>query len=393
MVKKTWGLSHKIVCEVDQCRLNKDFAHRSGMLPYECHHIKSLEYCPQADNQYVNLSEETWEIMVDQKWFGEERKASLLHCKKKADAEGIPLSVQLTMGGPPSKIHISVFEPKITYYSRLGRLIVAYDRKHNTWHCSCSKARQSCNHKAIAKWHLFGTNGELFRKVKSTEAKSPDPFQDSREYSSSCYPPNDNTISKMLNYLLSYKMLPSELPSPLIEQSRDWRAQDSFPKYLIPAETKCAECEYPLGEQQLITSKARILTSTGVVEGISTYKKSCLKCGMIYRYQEWQDGIHNFDDHMILSLHLCLMIRNALQTHTAVSKVIEIIENTERVSFPNKEKILHGYLHFEALTKHDYSFTCVSCGYSPAVVVMDLHKKGVFGMPGELFSIFHIIII
>ena len=47
--------------------------------------------------------------------------------------------------------------------------------------------------------------------------------------------------------------------------------------------------------------------------GISTYWKSCLNCGMIYRYQEWEEGIHNFDDHIILSLHLCLMVRNALQ--------------------------------------------------------------------------------
>ncbi|XP_030279056.1 HMG domain-containing protein 3-like isoform X2 [Sparus aurata] len=115
--------------------------------------------------------------------------------------------------------------------------------------------------------------------------------------------------------------------------------------------------------------------------GISTYRKSCLNCGMIYRYQEWEEGIHNFDDHIILSLHLCLMIRNALQTHTAISKVIEIIETTEKVSFPNKERVLQAYLHFEALTNHDYTYSCVSCGYSPAVVVMDLHKKGVFSMP------------
>ena len=81
------------------------------------------------------------------------------------------------------------------------------------------------------------------------------------------------------------------------------------------------------------------------------------------------------------------------QTHTAISKVIEIIETTEKVSFPNKERVLQAYLHFEALTNHEYTYSCVSCGYSPAVVVMDLHKKGVFNMPGEfnnlLFHIFY----
>ncbi|XP_034082923.1 uncharacterized protein LOC117553203 isoform X4 [Gymnodraco acuticeps] len=104
---------------------------------------------------------------------------------------------------------------------------------------------------------------------------------------------------------------------------------------------------------------------------------------MVYRYQEWQDGIHNFDNHMMLSLHLCLTLRNALQTHTAVSRVIGIIEATEGESFPNKEKVLQAYLSFEALSEHDYTYACVSCGYHPATVVMDLHKKGVFSMPGD----------
>ncbi|KAK0156639.1 hypothetical protein N1851_000114 [Merluccius polli] len=248
--------------------------------------------------------------MVDNKWFGEERKASLLHCQQNADAEGVPLSVHLT--------------------------------------------------------------GELFRKVKSTEAETQiTTVQNVSNSKADSYPPDDRQIARMLEYLLANKKLPADIPQALIEQSREGRTQDSFPKHLIPRETKCVECEYTLCEQ-LITSKGKILTSTG----ISTYRKSCRNCGMIYRYQEWEEGIHNFDDHIILSLHLCLM------THTAISKVIEMIETTEKVSFPNKERVLQAYLHFEALTNHEYTYSCVSCGYSPAVVVMGLHKKGVFNMPG-----------
>lgn len=67
-----------------------------------------------------------------------------------------------------------------------------------------------------------------------------------------------------------------------------------------------------------------------------------------------------------------------------ISKVIQIIEATEGVSFPQEERVLQAYLHFEALTNHDYTYSCVSCGYSPAVVVMDVHKNGVFDVPGEL---------
>ena len=71
----------------------------------------------------------------------------------------------------------------------------------------------------------------------------------------------------MLNYLLTHKKLPADLPQAVIELSREGRAKDSFPKHLIPKETKCVECEYTLCEQQLITSKGKILTSTDVVEG------------------------------------------------------------------------------------------------------------------------------
>ncbi|XP_053289770.1 uncharacterized protein LOC128450385, partial [Pleuronectes platessa] len=384
VIKNMWGPAQKIICEVDQCRLNADFAQRSGMLPFECHHIQSLLYCPRTDGQTVTLAGEALERMVENKWFGEERKAGLLRFQKNADAEGVPLSVHLTVGGPPSKFHISVYEKKVTYHSRLGRVIVAYDAKQNTWHCPCSKARQSCIHKAVAKWHLFVTKRELFRKVKSTEEETLNLTEISTvQYDSDSedsYPPDDRKIARMLKYLLNNKKLPANIPQALIEQSREGRRDDSFPKHLIPRETKCVECEYTLCEH-LITAKGKILTSTGVVEGISTYRKSCLNCGMIYRYQEWEEGIHNFDDHIILSLHLCPMVRNALQTHTAISKVIEIIETTKKLSFPNKERVLQAYLHFEALTDHEYTYSCVSCGNNPAVVVMDLHRKGVFNMP------------
>ena len=36
---------------------------------------------------------------------------------------------------------------------------------------------------------------------------------------------------------------------------------------------------------------------------------------------------------------------------------------------------------------HSYTFACVSCGHHPVTVVMDLHKKGVFSMPGKCFCL------
>lgn len=76
-----------------------------------------------------------------------------------------------------------------------------------------------------------------------------------------------------------------------------------------------------------------------------------------------------------------------LQTHQAVSRAIEVLERTSGKMYPSKNKILQAYLAFEALTNHAYTYSCVSCGHNPASVVMDLHKKGVFSMPGKLISV------
>ncbi|XP_036419883.1 uncharacterized protein LOC118803499 isoform X1 [Colossoma macropomum] len=110
------------------------------------------------------------------------------------------------------------------------------------------------------------------------------------------------------------------------------------------------------------------------------YSKWCCRCGMIYRYQEWSDGVHNFDDHTLLSIYMCHFLRNTLQTQ-AVGSAVEVLEKTSGKTYPSKQRVLQAYLSFEALSDHRYTYACVSCGYRPVSVVMDLHKKGVFSMP------------
>ncbi|RXN06671.1 HMG domain-containing 3 isoform X2 [Labeo rohita] len=149
----------------------------------------------------------------------------------------------------------------------------------------------------------------------------------------------------------------------------------------MPKETSCVECAGELTEPLLITADAKLVTYTGVVNGFSTYCKACPDCGLMYRYQEWSDGIHNFNDHILITLHLCIVLRESLQTHHSVSRAIEVLEQTENKTFPKKATILHAYMHFEAMTSHSYMYSCYKCGYYPPVVVMDLHRKGVFNMP------------
>lgn len=80
------------------------------------------------------------------------------------------------------------------------------------------------------------------------------------------------------------------------------------------------------------------------------------------------------------------------QTHQAVESAIEVLERTSGKAFPSKKRILQAYLSFEALSNHTYTFSCVTCGYHPVSVVMDLHKKGVFSMPGKSTHLFFLFV-
>lgn len=112
VLKNTWGQLQRSECELDECCITRDFAHRSGIKPFECDHLQSLSYCPRVGQIQTDLAEETLCMMVDQKWFGEARKHQLINLKKESQAEGVPLSVSVQLGDQLNKLCMSVFEKK-----------------------------------------------------------------------------------------------------------------------------------------------------------------------------------------------------------------------------------------------------------------------------------------
>ncbi|XP_073672806.1 uncharacterized protein [Garra rufa] len=361
--------SKRVLCESNECQININVAQRSGITSYQCMHISAASFCKSLVEQ-VSLEEDVLTEMVRGKWFSEKKKKECLALQQLAKSSSIPLSVHTSIGISPGKKFVSVFEPNVTSYSRLGRVMVVLNTKLDSWHCPCTKLRRSCLHKYVAKWHLFQTQRELFQTEGSPHKQHSE--EDDITDNSHVYPPKGLRLEIMLNYILHKKKIPAVLP----EDVRVPSPRKDYPQNLCPIETVCQECpgDVSLSDPVLVTQNATILTNWCIIKDVATYYKQCPQCGMFYRYQEWKDRLHNFNDHIILDIPLCLTLRNLLQVHTSVSRAVKFLQLTTGVEFPPPDTMLHAYLQFEALTDHEYKYSCPTCGDHPPVVIMGVHK-------------------
>ncbi|KAI4830521.1 hypothetical protein KUCAC02_002149 [Chaenocephalus aceratus] len=221
---KVWGENQHVSCENNECQVNLELAWRSGIKAYQCTHLKSITYGSSYASP-IELDEEILTEMVNNKWFGEDKKSLCLVRQNLAKCNHVPLSVYSKTGTPKTTKYVSVYEPTVSYYSRLGRVMVSYDTKKNLWHCPCARTKISCPHKYIAKWHLFQTHRELFWKVRSTEeveclsaaaATEDEHSHDEADLGDVPYPPKDvQKLKGMTQYILSHKKLPAVLPEHL----------------------------------------------------------------------------------------------------------------------------------------------------------------------------------
>ncbi|XP_042249063.1 uncharacterized protein LOC121884358 isoform X2 [Thunnus maccoyii] len=359
--RKTWGKHHQIKCGLEECHKYQLLAKQSGLIYSLCEHIRSLDYCTKiACEEFLNP--EVLEELVSLHIVEESMMATCKLRQKGAEKDHVPFSVLVDLGGSTHQLCLSVHEPKIRSFSSFGRVIVTYNLKKQTWHCPCTNPRKSCPHKSIGKWHVFQTRKDLL------PASTQETFQSHSN-------PATTELERSVRYTYAEKKIPATLPGDATAP----RALTDYPACLIPTEETCKLCQgHPrLEDGFLITDKATIVSMNGVNHNISTYNKRCPKCHMDYRYQEWRDGLHNFNDHVILTLELCLYMRYNLQNHVSVSRLISCLESFRGQKFPAINIIFQAYCHFEALNNTEYSYSCVNCGFSPAVVMMDIHRNRV----------------
>ncbi len=265
------GNNHQVICELEKCRQASEFSRRSGLMGFHCIHVRSLSYCPSSSELDVTLKEEVLTDMVGKKWISVNTKKMCLTRKEKAESENSPLSKEVTFCSGASRIYVSVLEMCTSYYSRLGRVTVCYDKKRNTWHCPCSKPRNSCPHQSIAKWHLNQTQPELFQKVRSTDGDVFETFEsesdpEGHNAGDIVFPPDGPALISIVHYLLNNKKLPAVLPKDVCSPQNT----ETLPKCLIPLENFCTVCpgKIPLSDPMLITQKANIVTFNGILKGM-----------------------------------------------------------------------------------------------------------------------------
>ncbi|KAK2833182.1 hypothetical protein Q5P01_017071 [Channa striata] len=357
--RKTWGNHHQIKCGLEECHKYHLLTQQNGLIYSLCEHIRSVDYCSKIAHEEF-LKTDFLEELVSMHIVEESMMANCKMRQKAAEKDHVPFSVLADLGGSTHQLCLSVYEPKIRRFSCFGRVIVTYNLKKQSWHCPCTNPRNSCPHKSIGKWHVFQTRRDLLhsqaQKISHSYIKDPTP-----------------ELERGVRYTYTEKKIPAALPRDTTAP----RALTDYPVCLIPTEETCQLCRgHPrLEEGFLVTDKAVIVGMSGVKHNISTFNKGCPDCNMHYRYQEWGDGLHNFNDHVILTLELCLYLRHGLQSHVSVSRMINSLEGFRGQKFPVVSIIFQAYCHFEALTNTEYSYSCVKCGFFPPVVIMDVYRN------------------
>lgn len=275
VIKNGSGSIHKMMCDEELCKVISDYQRRSGLPWSQCPHLRSVDFCFTCANQ-EDLKPGVLEELVASNLIQKGMKAKCLNHRDQAIQNSAPLVALVDVGGSHC-LYLSVFEPKVAQYGKVGRLFVTYNLRGRLWHCDCSQGR-ICLHKCTAKWYLFQTNKKLFSSAaKRVAPLSVAEFMDDRPAETSTGKSTGNVcllgeegLKQMAKYIYNRKKLPSTFPKSITQ----FESEAHFSKQLVPVETVCQECpgQVFLTEPVLITNKARVITLTGVMEGLSVVR-------------------------------------------------------------------------------------------------------------------------
>ncbi|CAK8679885.1 unnamed protein product [Clavelina lepadiformis] len=317
----------------------------------ECEHLKSVENAQIQDD--VFLDKKFLNKLVQLKIISENSKerCSNLHDESiKNDLPLISYADFQSLGYSGRMKYYSVYTHETKYFCKLRRVRVTYDSNEGVWSCECPVSKQtvSCVHESISKWYMCQYQPELF----SCALKS-------------C---TDTSLTNDDKFIMEYYITKKSIPWILSDQLLDKKKPS---KPLISAEVDCPSC---MGSLQPLPAKKGTVYGMGVIwHDIWLVGKQCQACGLKLRFQQYETGVHNFNNTVLLTLKLCDYLKRGVKNHVATERCLKLLFNDSE-SLP-LSVIRNGFYHFLAMQDTEYKFVCNRCGCSPKIVVGDGNWK------------------
>lgn len=346
-------------CSAPLCKDLHNF-HSGSLNPgFMCEHVLSCV------NRNLTPPPDLIQNVTSFESFGDDDKEHIIAFCKTATDFGLPVIKQflptLVDSSSTSRyIYYSVFagNEKPKYYSKLGRVLVTYDRVNKTHRCDCGI--KSCLHRKVAV--LVSELNPLVKEAR------PEDESDENEL---------KFAEQMINYVLQFKRIPfdvSEYKKPVPKTE------------FCPAETKCYKCDNVDLVTSNISNRGCIFTLYEKKTGISVVTKCCPNCSMQYRYAEYTEGYFNFNNSSFFSISLMEQVLKAWTKNTSLASFLDIMNVDTDVSY-NVHLILDAvkaYLALKDMNLND-NLNCYRCGHFPVYLTYDVIRSVCFDVkPGEV---------
>ena len=235
---------------------------------------------------------------------------------------------------------------------QFNRILVTYNRKDKKVVCECGIER--CKHCLVVMLVVnqkFG--GNISHKLSEPMDAEPDISQDLKIH------------LERAKYALNFKRIPFSVNEELMVES-------PISKF-TPTETECHKCSSELTIKP-ITTKGYIFTLDKKYSGITVENKICSKCSFEYRYQEYSDGYHNYNNSSFFSIKFMETVLNSWLEGVSLESLLNVLQPIipESAKYKlNQHLVGNATKHYLSLKELDLSIHCLKCGYYPPILVFD----------------------
>ena len=348
-------------CSSHHCIQDGVLAEKSGVNDYFCQHIKSCMSINTQTNPEGGLTNKDLfkiDFLSNNKDISDSDKNiinSMLLTKATTRSPLVRSFLpQNNQGSSPRNIYLSVLYcgSEAKPYAPFGRVTVTYSVVNKTISCACNhnSTNARCKHSIIGMIVINNCFREYTNGQKSTEISS--------------------QVLDEIEYVYKNKKIPFDMdrkvmfsPTPMTK--------------FTPHETQCHKPE--CGGDLKVTTKTKsgfLFTLENKVNGITIENKTCVKCGFTYRYQEWKDGWHNFNNSSIFSIRFLERVLNSWVVGTSLSSVLTVLQQEiprELHYTFNEHLIGNAAKHYLALKEFEGvdELHCLECGFYPMILVYD----------------------